>query len=112
MVVYNLNPFIRSTLFNYKQFALHLNINEFLEDPNSIKCCCNKYNSFINNHYGHIITKNLNIVNNERLVNSYPKAQSIENQNKFVLRKLVKKYKPVLSNSLGEYQMTSIKRHP
>ena len=25
--------------------------------------------------------------------NSYPKAQSIENQNKFVLRKLVKKYK-------------------
>ena len=28
----------------------------------------NKYdNSFINNHYGHIITGNLNIVNNERL---------------------------------------------
>ena len=38
-------------------------------------------------------------------VNSYPKAQSIENQNKFVLRNLVKKYKLVLLNSLSKYQM-------
>ena len=49
MVVYNLNPSIRLTLFNHKQFVLHLNIDKFLKDPNSIKCCCNKYdNSFIN----------------------------------------------------------------
>ena len=68
MVVYNLNPSIRSTLFNQKQFVLHLNTDEFLKNPNSIKCCSNKYeNSFINNHYGYIITGNLNIVNNERL---------------------------------------------
>ena len=67
MVFYNLNPSIRSTFFNYNPFVLHLNIDEFLEDPISIKCCCNKYdNSFINNHYAHIITGNLNIVNNER----------------------------------------------
>ena len=51
MVVYNLNPSIRSILLSYKQFVLHLNIDEFLKDPTSIKCCCNKYdNSFINNH--------------------------------------------------------------
>ena len=57
MVVYNLNPSIRSILFNYKQFVLHLNTDEFLKKQDSIKCCCNKYdNSFINNHYGHIIT--------------------------------------------------------
>ena len=68
MVVYNLSVSIRSTLFNYKPFAFHLNIDEFLKDPTSIKYCCNKYdNSFVNNHYGHIITGNLNIVNNERL---------------------------------------------
>ena len=68
MVVYYLSPSIRSTFFNYKQFVLHLNIDEFLKDPNLIKCCCNKYdNSFINNHYVHIITGNLDIVNNERL---------------------------------------------
>ena len=79
MVVYNLNCSIRSTLFNNKKFVLHLNIDQFLKDPNSIKCCCNKYdNSFINNHYGHIITGNLNIVNNERLrqlVSKGPKYQ-------------------------------------
>ena len=68
MVVFNFNPSIRSTLFHYKQFVLHLNIDEFFKDPNSIKCCFNKYDySIINNHYGHIITWNINIVNNERL---------------------------------------------
>ena len=68
MAVYNLNLSVRSNLFNYKPFVLHLYIDEFLKDPTSMKCCSNKYdNSFINNHYSHIITGNLNIVNNERL---------------------------------------------
>ena len=68
MVVCNLNPSIKSTLFNYKQIVFHLNIDEFLEDPNSIKCCCNKYgNSFMNNYYDHIMTGDLHIVDNERL---------------------------------------------
>ena len=53
-------------------------------------------NSFISNHYVHIITGNLDINNNNRFCNSYPKAESIKNQNKFVLRKLMKKYKLVL----------------
>ena len=68
MAVYNLNPSIKLTLFNYKQFVFHLNIGKFLKDTNSIKYCCNKYdNFFINNYYGHIMIKNLNIVNNDRL---------------------------------------------
>ena len=44
-----------------------------------IKYCCNKYdNSFINNHCGHIITGNQNVVNNERLrqlISKGPKYQ-------------------------------------
>ena len=79
MVVYNLNPSIRSTLFKYKQFVLHLHIDEFLKSSKSIKDCCNKYdNSFTNNHYGHIISESLNIVNNERhcqLISKAPKYQ-------------------------------------
>ena len=68
MVVYNLNPSIRLILFNYKLFVLDLNMDEFLKDPDSIKCCSSEYdNSFINNQYGHIITGNLDTVNNERL---------------------------------------------
>ena len=39
MIVYNLNPSIRLTLFNYKQSVLRLNTDEFLKDPNSITCC-------------------------------------------------------------------------
>ena len=107
MVVYNFNPSIRLTLFNYKQFVLHLNTDDFLKDPNSIKFCCSKYdNSFINNHYCHIITGNLNIVNRERLCQLISKgAQSIKTQNKFVLRKLLKKYKLVLISLLSKYQM-------
>ena len=67
IVVYNLNPSV-STRFHYKQCVLHLNTDEFLKDPNSIKYCCKKYdNPFISNHYGHIITGNLCIVSNERL---------------------------------------------
>ena len=68
VVIYNLNPSTRSTRFNYKQFILHLNTDEFLKDSNSIKCCCKKYdNSFINNNCGHTIIRNLKIVNNKRL---------------------------------------------
>ena len=79
MLVYNLNPSIRSTLFNYKQFLLHQDIDEFLKYPNSIKCCCNKYQkSIINIHCSHIITGNPNIVNNERfhqLISKGPKCR-------------------------------------
>ena len=42
MIVYNPIPSTKSTLFNYKQFVLPLNFDEFLKDPNSVKCCCNK----------------------------------------------------------------------
>ena len=52
MVVYNLNPAIRSTLFNYNRFVHHLSIHKFLKEHNSIKCRSNKRkNPFVNNHY-------------------------------------------------------------
>ena len=92
MVAYNLNPYIRSTLLNYKQFILQLNTAEFLQDPSSIKCCCNKYNnSFINNPYSHILQETLILLTMRSLTNAHPKVQSIEKQNKSVLRKLMKK---------------------
>ena len=68
MIVYNLNSSFRSTLLNYKQFPLHLNIDGFLKDHNPIKCFCNKYNnSSINSHYSHIITGDVNIVDSVKL---------------------------------------------
>ena len=88
-------------LDHYKQFVLYLKTDEFLKDPNSVKCCSYRYNNlFTNNHYGLIMTEDHSVVNNKRL---YPKTQSIENQNKFALGTLVKKYNLVLFNSLREY---------
>ena len=67
MVACNLNPSIRSHLLNYKQFILQINISEFLKEPDSVKCCCNKYsNNFVKNYYGHTITGDFNIVTNEK----------------------------------------------
>lgn len=43
MTVYNINPFIRSTVSDCKQFAVHLRIDDFLKEPASIKGCSNKY---------------------------------------------------------------------
>ena len=57
--------------------------------PYSSKCCCNRCNSsFVDNHYAHIITGASILLIMRGFVNSYPKARSIKNQNKFVLRKL------------------------
>ena len=68
MVVYSLNSSIRSKLFNYKRFVEDLDINKFVENTNSVSCCCSKYDkSFTNHQYGHIVTGDLNIVNNDKL---------------------------------------------
>ena len=104
MVVYNLNPSIRSTLFDYKQFALHLNTNEFLKDRNSIKCSCKKYdNSFINNNCGHVITGNLNIVNKERLRQLIAKGPKYREPKQICFEEA---RKLAMINSLSKYQMT------
>lgn len=76
MVVYDLNPFVRSGLSNYKQFVLQLSISKLHKDTNSVKCCCSKYNiSFVNNDYGHIKTGKLNIINDEKLRQLITKVQ-------------------------------------
>ena len=113
IVVYNLNPSIRSTLLNYKAFALHLNIDKFIKDPTSIKCCCNKYyNSFINNHYGHILTGNPNIVNNERLRQLISDGPKYREPKKICFEEARKEIKLVLINSLRKYQMTKYPQEP
>ena len=59
---------MESTFFKYKQSVLQLNIHEPFKDPNSIKCCCDKYIDFlVNNRYGQIIAGDLKILNNDKL---------------------------------------------
>ena len=104
VVVYKLKASIRSNPFNYKQFGRHLNIDEFLKDLNSIKCCCIKYdNSFINNHYSHIIRGNLNIVSNERLRKLISKGPKYLESKQIYFEEA---RELVLINSFRKYQMT------
>ena len=70
MIVYTLNQPIRSKIFNYNDFIKSLDLNEFVNDNTSIKCSCKEFNStFINDHFGHIITGDLNVVDNFKLRN-------------------------------------------
>ena len=64
-----------------------LNIDEYLKDPNSIKCCCNRCNkSFLNNYYGHKTTGGFNITDNEKFrqhiskLRKYPEPKQINFQ--------------------------------
>ena len=70
MIVYTLNQPIRSKIFNYNDFIKSLDLNEFVNDNASIKCSCKEFNStFINDHFGHIVTGDLNVVDNFKLRN-------------------------------------------
>ena len=75
MIIYTLNQPIRSKIYNYNTFIKSLNLNEFLNDDNYIKCYCNDFDdSFVNIDYGHVITGDLNIVHNEKLRNVLSKG--------------------------------------
>lgn len=56
IVVYYLNFSIRTTLLTINNLFFISKLMNSLKTPNSIKCCCNRYNdSFKNNRYCHII---------------------------------------------------------
>ena len=59
----------------------------------------------MNNHYSHIITGDVNNAKKGGFVNSYPKVQSMENQEESIFKNLEKKYKLVLINSLRKCQI-------
>ena len=68
MIVYTLNKPIRSKIFNYHKFVQELDIDKFVNDNTSIPCCCNEFDpSLVDSHHKHIITGNLNIINNNKL---------------------------------------------
>ena len=64
-------PFLMANSFHFYF------IDEFLKDQTSIKYYYNKYNnSFINNHYQHVIIGHFNIANNERFCQLISKGSS------------------------------------
>ena len=66
MVVYNFTNTIRGKLFNYKKFVQSLDVDAFLQDNTILPCECD-HSTFTDAHHAHIVTGNLDIVNNEKL---------------------------------------------
>ena len=68
MVVFKLAPPIRSQIFNYTAFISQLHLRDFVANPDSVPCKCNNFNPmFINDHHQHIMTGDLDIIDNVKL---------------------------------------------
>ena len=81
MVVYDLSKTIRSKIYNYKQTIRNIDVDEFLTDPSILPCTC-EHSPFTDNHHGHIITGDLDIVADEKLrklLSKGPKYRESEN---------------------------------
>ena len=59
----------RSKILNYKKFVTkELDLDAFSKDLNSISCNCSNYSKdFIDPNRGHVLTGNLQIINNNKL---------------------------------------------
>ena len=65
-VVYQLTDTIRSKLFNYKEFVQSIDVDAFLADNSILPCDC-EHSSFVNGHHGHVMSGDLNIVQDRKL---------------------------------------------
>ena len=66
-VLYSRSPHIGSTIFNYKKVVDAVITSDWKED-NSNVCNCSK-SEFCDPHHGHIVTGNLNVIENRQLRN-------------------------------------------
>ena len=100
MVVYSLSQPIRSRILNYKKFVTELNLDQFIENKDTVKCHCSEYNTqFLNNERGHVLTGSLKIIKNNKLRKLFskgPKYREPEQIDWVVLGKLLKQEMKIL----------------
>ena len=82
MVVYELTESIHSKLFNYKKFVQSLDVDSFLVDNTILPCECQQ-SPFINHDHNHIITGNLDIINDSKLRNLVTKGPKYREPSQF-----------------------------
>ena len=72
MVIYSLSKPIRSQLFNYHKFVSELALESFVNNMESVPCYCSNFNpSFVDQHHKHILTGDLNILGNIKLIDLF-----------------------------------------
>ena len=72
-VIFNLEPPIYSKIFNFNKFVSHLDLPAFLKDNTILPCNC-AGSQYIDRHHHHILTGNLNIIENNKLRNLFQKG--------------------------------------
>ena len=64
--VYALTKAMRSKIFNHKEFIKTLDTKDILDNINNLPCSCTT-SPFTNPNYGHIVTGDIRIVQNNKL---------------------------------------------
>ena len=65
-VVYSLKEPIGTKIFNFNRFSTSFDVKSFIKNPNALPCSCAN-SEFKDQHYQHIITGDLRIVDNKKL---------------------------------------------
>ena len=66
LITYSLSNPISHKIFNFHDFVSDLDIDKYLEDPDTIPCKC-EHSKFADQHHKHIATGDLGIVKNNKL---------------------------------------------
>ena len=70
MLVFKLTEPIRSTIMNYSNFVSKLDIDEASLDISSVPCNCSGFDAkYVNTHFNHVLTGDLDIIRNHKLRN-------------------------------------------
>ena len=65
-VTYKLAPHLLTRIFNFNHFVNNLDLDNFLHDPTSLPCTCDK-SPFVDKHHKHLVTGDLRIIKNNTL---------------------------------------------
>ena len=66
MIAYKLTPPISTKFFNFNKFVNNVDFDLFLTNPDNLPCKCNN-SPFVNRYHKHIVTGDLQIIENNAL---------------------------------------------
>ena len=100
LVSYTYTPTIRNKILNYKMVLEEFDLNQHPPESHPLPCDCST-SSFIDHHYGHVITGDLNIINNERLRKLLSKGSNYREYQNINWGKVLKSIKSALQNFIA-----------
>ena len=103
-VIYKLTDTIRTKLFNYKDFVQSIDVDAFLADNSILPCDCQQ-SAFVNSDHGHVISGDLNIVNDVKLRHLISKGPKYREPLPFSYAKAKLDIMTVIENCIDDWSM-------